>query len=180
MNRIKSILLGASASVLLSSAALAADFEPVVPPPPVVVVPAAVPAFDWAGPYVGTRAELMLCSGICWLNLDAHAGFNFVAGRFLAGVELGAGGYLLDGEGYMLRATARAGLVLGRALAYGKAGVIVYNPGSPSYYATVGGGIELGIGQSLSVFAGVTVQRRIGGGDIAPGFEVGVNFHFGN
>lgn len=176
----KRILASLAVTVAASTAALAADVAPIVPPaPPPVVVAAPVPVFDWSGPYVGTRAETLFCSGLCWVNLDVHAGYNIVVGRFLVGLEAGAGSYVLSGQGYSLGASARAGLVLGRALAYGKAGILAYGPGTPSYYLTFGGGIEVGVGRSLSVFVGVTAQRSFGGG-LYPGIEAGLNFHFGN
>lgn len=178
----KRILAGLAASVAVSTAAFAADVSPVVipAPAPIVVVPAAVPAFDFAGAYVGTKAALMLCDGVCWLNVQGQAGYNIVAGRFLAGIELAAGAYLLDGTGAALSATARAGVVLGRVLAYGKAGITMYGPAPFSSYLVLGGGVELGIGQSLSVFAGFTAERSFGGGTFYPGIEAGVNFHFGH
>lgn len=176
----KRILAGVAATFAVATAASAADIAPiVVPPPPPVVVAAPVPVFDWSGPYVGTRAALMLCNGTCWLNLDVHAGYNLVAGRFLAGVELGIGRYLLDGEGLEFNAMARAGVVLGRVLVYGKAGIVGYGAAPFDYYLAFGGGAELAIGDRLSVFAGVTAERITTGGPFYPGIEAGLNFHFG-
>jgi hypothetical protein len=173
-----------AALALAGSAALAADIAPVVVPPapaPVIVSPPA-PVFDWAGVYFGARGTYFTCDGPCWINVDGHAGFNFVAGdRFLVGVEIGAGYWSNFGDdGWLAAFSARTGVILGRFLAYGRAGFTVYGPATVQDWILLGGGVEVGLGRSLSVFAGFTAERDTAGGGFYPGVEAGVNFHLGN
>jgi len=180
---IKRILVAAAAALLAAPAALAADIAPVVvPAPPVVVVPAPVPVFDWSGVYAGTRGAYFVCDGPCWINADGHAGYNFTAGRFLAGVELSAGYWNNFGaSGWLAGFTARTGVVFGRVLAYAKAGFTVYGPLPVDDWFALGGGIEVGLGHAVSVFTGFTAERSIDpDGIFFMGVEAGVNVHFGN
>lgn len=185
MNTIfKRILVGVAASVAVSTAAFAADIAPVVipAPAPVVVVPAA-PAFDWAGIYAGTAVDYLVCDGFCWLKLDGHAGANMVFGRLLVGVEVGAGYWrnATANAGWLIEASARTGVVLGRFLPYAKAGYTLYgDPTGLEGWLNIGAGAELALGRSLSVYAGFTAERPVSDPGFFPGVEVGVNFHFGH
>lgn len=184
MNLVHTVQRLALGTALATAAgtAFAADIAPVVPPaPPVVAVPPPAVVFDWAGAYVGAAMDYFVCQGPCWINLDLHAGTNLVFGRVLAGFEVGAGYWNnFSDAGWLVDFTARAGVVLGRVLPYAKAGFTVYGPLPVVNYVVLGGGVELGIGRSLSVFAEFTTERDIGGGPWTPGVGVGVNWHLGN
>ena len=175
------LFLGVVGSALIATSVNAADLPqaPTVAAPPPPPPPMAAPGFDWSGLYVGGYAGLLWDAGIDFVQLGAQAGFNIVRGALLAGIEGQVGAVLvLPGVGLEADINARLGAVLGqRVLLYGEAGVGIIT-GTPIW--TAGGGIEVGLRQSLSVsaeakalftfpttFQGVTVQ-------------LGMNFHPGN
>jgi opacity protein-like surface antigen len=173
------IAAGAVALGFSNASALAADIVPIVPaPPPVVVVPAA-PGFDWSGLYLGAYAGYNI--GIPEFAVGATAGFNIVRNRLLFGAEVRVGVFF-PGEGptgfdLHLEGLGRTGFLIGdRLLAYGTAGVgTVFCCGFTYWFA--GGGVELGMGERLSIFGEVRAYDDIG--DFSPQLmlRTGVNFH---
>lgn len=171
----KAALLVAAGALFISTRAIAADAPamPVAAPPP--PAPAAEVGFDWAGPYVGGYAGRL--DGF-WLG-GGLAGYNFVFGQnFLAGAELRAG-FINDGgvvfEGSV---NARLGYLLGdRTLLYAKVGV--QSPAFAFTLLNVGGGIEIALGERVSVFAEAAVSRNIGVACCFPTAVGGINFHLG-
>jgi len=168
--KLKALIAGIAGTVMMATAASAADIQVIVPAaPPVVVVPVA-PSFDWAGLYVGAY----VAGPLEGYEVGGQAGFNFVRGNLLFGAaaQVGAIGF----QAITIGGTARAGLLLGqtdRILVYAAAGA-KFIPAATATLFTAVGGVEIGIGERLSVFgeAGVAVL-----GGPFPTFRAGINFH---
>lgn len=168
--KLKALVAGIAGTVMMATAASAADIQVIVPAaPPVVVVPVA-PSFDWAGLYVGAY----VAGPFEGIEFGGQAGFNIVRGNFLFGVagQVGAIGF----QAITVGGTARAGLLLGetdRILVYAAAGA-KFIPAGPVTFFTAVGGVEVGIGERLSVFG---EAGGIIAGGIIPTFRAGINFH---
>lgn len=177
---LKGLMLAAAASALTAGGAMAADLTPIMTTPTTTVTAPPAAAFAWAGPYAGISGSMDFCGGWCWVNANANVGYNFVSGSMLFGAQ-GTVGYWWNGssDSWLIGASARAGYIFGNALAYAKVGYIGYGPTSISNYYTITGGLELGIGQAVSLFAEGGVEREFGGGTWYPRVEVGLNWHFG-
>jgi opacity protein-like surface antigen len=167
------VLAGALVSVMVSGGALAADVGPIVlpsTPPPVPLAPP--PGFSFAGPYVGTYGGLLVDEAF---QAGIQGGFNFVRGHVLIGAEAQVGvvfGGRLAFEGDL---NARLGVILGeRFLVYGEGGIGLF-AGTPIY--TAGGGVEIGLGQSLSVFAEAKAVGELGQPLSAFQVQGGINWH---
>ena len=175
-----------SASLLFSvTTAKAADLPELVvgsPPPPPPPPPAAAPSFSWSGLYVGGfYRDCPTCVG--WFQAGGLIGYNFVAGRFLAGAE----GHIWASFAPpgppappVLEARARVGLlVTDRVLVYGLLSAIRSSP--IINWWKFGGGLSVGIGERLSIFAEVAKECDFGLGcaHTVPLYAVGVNLHFG-
>ncbi len=190
MNFTRSAVLGVVGSAFFAAGSMAADIPPMViaPPPPPVVVP----ENPWAGPYVGGYVGCLCLyeSGDgfwreAWI-FGGQAGINFMLGdRFFIGPEIGVG--LYDNEGDLAleaAATGRAGVLLGDNVAlYAEAGI--WTIGFSGYFLSLGGGVEVGFGESFSVFAEAALLRPLAGVAVIQGqipflLKAGVNFHLGN
>ena len=152
------------------AAASAADLpvmvvEPAAPPP--------APVFSWAGPYVGAFGGFTF--GLVG-DAGLQAGFNFVNGGFVAGVEARAGvGFA--GPVFFTTVGGRAGFLVGeRALLYGAAAV-GYLPVIPAFFYTAGGGTEVAVGTNLSLFAEARALSAFGGGCCLLTIQAGFNWH---
>jgi len=144
--------------------------------------PAMDPDFDWAGPYFGIyggAADSIIFRGVRLVapnaELGVQAGYNFVLGDLVAGIEgqFGASFYdcFLCGDP-LWRLTGRLGFLAGyRALIYAEGGVIGYLPGVSWI---VGGGTEIAVGESWSMF-GEALKSQF-----TWTFLVGLNRHLGN
>lgn len=179
MSLYRRLAAGALALAISGTAAVAADVAPLVVPPvaPVVIAPA-VPSFDWSGLYVGIYGGFN--RGIPPGAVGATAGFNIVNGRLLFGAEARLGGFFPGEAGFdvHLEGLGRAGLLIGdRTLAYGTAGVGTVFCCSFTYWFA-GGGVELGLGERLSVFGEARVFDDVGGG-FFPSLmlRTGINLH---
>lgn len=168
---------------MAATAASAADIVPVVVPAPVVVVVPPAPGFDWSGAYAGPIVGLYHpFEDRDALVLGGAAGFNIVRGPLIVGVEGQAAWfhYLGGGGDYFFGiARGRAGVRLGandRVLLYGAAGGGFYTP-STAPYLTVAAGLEIGIGERLSL------RSELTGFYYFPDFEAqwttGIFWHFG-
>lgn len=169
-SRIGRLLVGAVGSALIATGAVAAD----LPAAPIAVAPPpmAAPAFDWSGVYFG--ASLGRPVGL--LEVQVHAGYNFVRGRFLAGAELAAGVGFAGGAAFTAAANARLGLLLGeRALIYALGGIEYVFAPTPLFW-TARGGVEFAVNDRISVFGEAGIVGAFGGG-IGPfvTFRGGVN-----
>lgn len=180
MKRARIIVVGFAAFAMTAGAAVAADVPPVVIVPPAPPPPTA-PAFDWAGIYIGVHAGDFL--GPSDYNYGVHGGFNFVNGSLLYGVDARASalGPIFIYEA-MVR--ARAGFLLGdRVLVFVAGGAgWTSGPGGTGLGLELGGGVELALGQSLSIRAEVN-QTFIAAGflpNIPTFWTVGLTFHPGN
>ncbi len=107
-------------------------------------------------------------------------GYNFVAGAdFLIGAQ-GSIVYWYDGGATLAdRRQRRAGYIFGNVLGYAKVSYIGYSPMPLQNYYTLTGGLEVGLGHALSLFAEGGVERHFGGTGWQPRVEMGVNWHFG-
>jgi hypothetical protein len=178
--------LGGVVATLLASAAYAADVPPVVLPvvQPVVIAPAPA-GFSFAGVYAGVAAGAFFSTpGFVYENTDlqAQAGFNLVHGRLLVGVEGRALAIVASGEPFVLElgADVRVGLVLGdRVLVYGRGGGAIFLPGGGFDY-TLGGGVEVGVGQRLSMFGEAVAYGAPGVGFLGVDLRAGINLHLGH
>ena len=181
---VRSLALGAAGSVMIASGAMAADVPPLVvaaPPPP----PMAAPTFDWGGAYVrvfgGTILPVPSPFGAL---IEGGAGYNFVAGQFVAGVQgqchVGVGDWAPGFIG--CAAEGHAGVLIGdKLLAYAVIGINGDSFGYRGWY--YGGGLELALGNSWSVFADLLQGKELGcmGCDFrSPYFRIGVAWHPGN
>lgn len=167
------ILVVLAALALTSGAALAAE------PAPVLVISAAplpvpVPTFEWAGAYAGAYGGAILGDAY---QAGLQGGYNFTTGAFLYGVEaqLGtafSGGFVLEAD-----LNGRAGLVFGdNFLGYGEAGV-GYLGGGNGYIYTLGGGMEIAVGQSISIFGEAKALGAFGAGFTGATVQAGINWH---
>lgn len=170
----KRILIAGAFVVGTAAAASAADLPtpPMAPPPP---PPMAAPAFDWSGLYFGANGGVFY-TGSIYPSVGAQVGFNMVRGSFLFGVEAQAGVIFAGGIAPEIYLNGRLGFILGdRVLLYGEAGVgFIVGPG-PVWDA--GGGVEIGVRDTLSVFAEAKVVGSFGGGLAGYSITGGVNFH---
>lgn len=179
-SKFKGLIFAAAASAISAGGAMAADVMPIMPAPtPVVTAPA--PSFDWAGPYAGIGASAQFCGRFCWVNAGGHVGYNMVFGSVLVGVE-GQVAYWnnLNQDGWLLGATGRVGYVFGNAVAYAEAGFFLYFPTDDPYYVPLRLGVEVAVGQAISLFAEAGVEWAGTTPDFYPAVGLGVNFHLGH
>jgi hypothetical protein len=172
MKRLGLVVAGALASVMVSGAALAADFGPIVLPATPPAVPLATPpGFSFAGPYVGAFGGLLVGNAF---QAGIQGGFNFVRGHFLVGAEAQVAA-VFPSVGFEGDLNARLGVVLGeRVLVYGEGGIGIFR-GTPIY--TAGGGVEIGVVQSLSIFAEAKAVGALGQPFETFQVQGGINWH---
>jgi hypothetical protein len=136
----------------------------------------AAPGFDWAGAYVGANAGWW--RGSPW-TVGVQAGYNFVFNRVLVGIEGRfdyAGGFAPP---MYVAAAGRVGFLIGdRALLYAQAEIGTAIGGLAGWGA--GGGIEFGVGRSVSIFAESLVYGAFGGVCCGVSVVGGLNWHPGN
>lgn len=176
MKRTGKLLLGVAGSVLISSAAMAADLTPVMPAPPVAPAPPPAPSFAWTGPYAGVFAgyDFTFTLG----EAGVQYGYNYGAGNFLFGFEIETG-YTFTGASPVNAAlNAHAGVVLAdRAFIYAEGGI-----GSKLLVPlwNVGGGVEVAVSNTMSVFAEAKANFVVGGGGFFSWqLTGGMNYHPG-
>jgi len=177
--------LAAGALVLASAVAASAADLPTIPAPPPPPPTAVAPAFDWSGPYVGAFGGGIFNDPFdpIW-QVGLQAGFNMQRGSFVVGAEAYAEYRFSTGFGnhWSAGANARVGAVLGeRVLVYGEAGAgYVFTAGGFPVW-TAGGGVELGLGEAMSLFTEVKAINTFGGGPATRGTQIqaGLNFHIG-
>ena len=174
----RTALLGLVGSAFIATNAMAADVPPVVVaplPPPVAA------GFDWDGAYVGVSAgAFAVAPPTVWL-FGVGAGYNLVIDGFFVGAEAKASVFKFFPGGPLTfsnaQVRARVGILAGdNALVYALAGVGW--GGAPIWSA--GGGVEFGVGDSMSIRAEAYILRAFGGGGPPAVISLGVNFHPGN
>ena len=178
---LKGLILAATGSALIATGAMAADITQIMPPTTPTYTPTPPPpAFKWAGPYAGISTSVDFCKGWCWFAVNANVGYNFVAGaNFLIGAQGSIGYWYYGGaDGWLIGASARAGYIFGNVLGYAKVGYIGYSPMPLQNYYTLTGGLEVGLGHALSLFAEGGVERHFGGTGWQPRVEMGVKWAF--
>ena len=174
----RKVLLAGAALVAMTTASTAADImmsapAPTAPPPP-------APSFNWSGPYAGLIG-LYYNEGGSVFGLGAAAGYNFTNGGWLFGLEGRALGLAYAPISYNFVGLARAGYMVGDALIYGAVGGGYFNnfAGAAGLYLNVGGGVEVAVGESVSVrLEGMGYRYGVGAWGIHAG--LGVNWHFGD
>ncbi|MCW5715707.1 MAG: hypothetical protein KIT43_14440 [Bauldia sp.] len=174
MKRLGMVVAGAVAAMLVAGSVQAADVGPIALPatPPAVPLPPP-PGFSFAGPYVGTYGGMLV--GESAFQAGLQGGFNFVRGPLLVGAEAQVGVLFGGGIGFEADLNARVGAVLGeRFLVYGEGGIGLF-AGTPIY--TAGGGVEIGIGQSISVFAEAKAVGALGSPISTFQVQGGINWH---
>jgi opacity protein-like surface antigen len=165
--------LMAGAMVLTTAVAANAADIPMMPEP-VAPAPPPAPTFNWAGPYVGAYGGYLF--GPNFFQIGGQAGYNFVSGGFLGGAEIQAGAIIAGGVAFEGNLNARIGAILGsNFLLYGEAGVGTFAFTTFTY--TFGGGVEVGVGSSTSLFVETKGLGAFGGGCCAITVQTGVNFH---
>lgn len=180
MTTLKSVLLGAAATVAFASAVQAAD--PIMPAPVVPVAPVAS-AFDWNGFYAGARvgAENKVDFDTDW-TLGAEIGVNAAFDMFVLGGELAIDYVFADPAYAYAEATLRAGVLLApEALLYGTVGYgSELSDDGPGKHILAGLGAEFAVTDSVSIDGRYVYgweqsdQKRE---DIHK-FTLGANFHF--
>ncbi len=156
-------------------AANAADLTPLAPAP-MAPQPMMSPTFSWGGPYVGAYGGYLFV-GPGYGQAGAQAGYNFVSGGFLAGLEVQAGALIQSGIAFEGNLNARAGVILGsKLLLYGEGG-LGWIPASSNFTYTFGGGAELAVGTALSVFAEGKAFGVLGGTCCGVVVQAGINWH---
>ena len=180
MRLTRRLLVGAVATVLSTSAAMAADpiFMPPPAPGPVVVAPQAM----WTGAYFGTFLAITVPTGgpPLWKSLGVVGGYDFQVNRMVLGLNvrtsvpspIGVGAPLFTG---LLDANLniRAGfLVNDRFLAYGTAGLGIVMPAFP--YWTIGLGVEFAMSDRLHLFTELTRARALGGPPVGTAIQFGL------
>lgn len=169
---LKRTLLAGTVVLATAVAANAADIpmmpEPMTPEP---MMPA--PSFSWGGAYVGAYGGYLLGPGAA--QAGAQAGYNFVSGGFLAGIEVQAGA-LFIGPAFEGNVNVRAGALLGDSvLLYAEAGLGTI--GLVSYTYTFGGGAEFAVGTATSLFIEAKGFGILSGSCCAITVQGGLNFH---
>ena len=146
MARFRSLVLGVTAGLVLSGAALAGDYD----------TPTYSSAgFDWDGFYAGIGVSgSSLSNGVLTDTtgyIDVIAGANYTNGNFLIGLEGWFGGYSYAGaSGYGGGVEARAGyLASDDVLVYAGVGGYFYDAGGR--YTTLGAGVEFALSDQLTI-----------------------------
>lgn len=175
--KIGRLFLGVVGSTLIATSAIAADLPHaptvVAPPPPASM---AAPSFDWSGLYFGAHAARAAAP----FEIGAQVGYNFIPGRIVLGIELGAG-FVPAGPAFSMYLKGRAGYMLGqRALLYGYAAIDRFFVIVTPIIWEVGGGAEFAVGSRISLFAEAGAIGAFGGGCCGIAIRGGVNFHPGN
>jgi len=177
MKAMSKLLLGVAGSVLVSSAAMAADLTPVMPAP-VAPTPPPAPSFAWAGPYAGVFAGYDF--GFALGEAGVQYGYNYSFGNFIAGIELETGHPFIPGFAVINASlNAHAGVVLAdRAFLYVEAGI------GEKFFTplwNVGGGVEVAVTDTVSLFAEAKANFAILGGGGFFGWQLtgGTNYHPG-
>jgi hypothetical protein len=167
----------------MATGAIAADPVTVVAPTP-PAPPMAAQGFDWGGFYAGAVVEGVFNPGSTfgWFVTAAQMGYNFTFNRILLGASAAVGAWFygtVSGGGPAVELVARAGVALDRAAIYGLLGAVGYGPGGLSWYSMGGVGIELAVGDRVSIFGEVRLEELFSP-PFYPHVTGGVNFHFGN
>jgi len=147
MSPISKIALGALASVLLGSTAMAADL---MAPPPVE----AAMTSDWTGGYIGLQGSAIRdSSAVTSAAIDVVLGADFQTDMFLVGGRIWAGYTSAvsggTGSNWDYGVEGRAGFVADSALVYGALGDQSYAGGIN--YWTAGVGVEFKLGDNASI-----------------------------
>ena len=176
--KLKALIAGIAGSFAISTAAMAAD--PIFIPPPASPPPMVAPVgFDWSGPYAG--ANVFFSTIAPGYAIGGQFGVNFARGNMVFGIE-GVAFYSPTGTQFSIGGMGKAGFGLGatdRALIYGTAGAF-YQFGAPNPFVFLfGGGVALGLGNSVSLFA-EGLAAATSGTVFCCFIRAGVNFHFGN
>jgi hypothetical protein len=176
----KKILLAGAALLALTTASWATDITPipVVPPAP---PPPPPPAFNWAGGYVGPVGVYYFEPGDAHFGIGGALGYNFVTGNWVLGAEGQVLGIFFSPVSYNFVGRVRAGFLANtNSLLYAVTGVGYYNnfAGNSGWYIPVGGGIEVAVGQSVSVRM-EGLGYRYPGGFWGGHVGVGLLWHFG-
>ena len=160
MRLVRTLLVGAAATVLTASGAAA----------------------DWSGFYIGMHSGAAIIYGG-----GLQAGFNFQRGNLVFGVGGRVGAIFAGGTPvFYAGGGGKIGVALGAAdnvLLYGTAAYgLAFSGGSSNPFFVFGGGAEFAVNDRLSWFAEIEAigVPGMGGGCCFGVLTGGVNFRFGN
>ena len=170
-----------SIALLSSTAAMAADL--IIPTTPEPIMESA--GFSWDGLYAGVQGGGQFYSNVSYGLVGLHVGANFVvADPLLIGVE-GTAEWIFNNNASFgeFFANARVGaLVNDQVLLYALAGtgVEVNNAGATFGTYQLGGGVEFGLTDAISVRGQLVGVGFYGNPDFFDGAKatVGVSYHF--
>ncbi|MBJ3784462.1 outer membrane protein [Devosia sediminis] len=177
------IALATLMSTALPGLALAADPITITTSTDAALPVARSSGFDWNGFYAGVHGSgVHAGEGDLQAGVGIHAGVNTQFDFYLLGAEVALTGIpeteVASGtvEGQVL---GRAGLVVAdNVMTYGAAGYGV-NLGAPEEQdVLVGGGVELGLTDSVSVRAQYLHSFPVQGTEATDQFSLGASFHF--
>lgn len=135
------------------------------------------PGFSWGGAYLGVYAGRTFTTLGTFDRVGGQAGYNLVRGQFLVGVE-GHGAVIITPSGPAaaeVELSARLGVILrSRLLIYGEAGIGML--ADQGVYAFGGGG-EIAVRDSFSVFAEAKTFGTFLSGCCSTTVQFGVNYH---
>lgn len=183
MRIVKTFALATLASAAPLGASLAADLI-TIPTSTQAELPVSQDVgFDWSGFYAGVygTAQNGSTSGVQY-GLGALAGVNAQFDFYLLGAEVAVSG-LADngtvGETTYGQVLARAGLVVSDNVAIYAAGGYGIDLGVPDEEdALLGGGVELGVTDAISVRAQYLHGFPVQGANTKDQFTVGASYHF--
>ena len=178
---IRVLMLGVAASVVMASGAQAADL--LLPAPPQVIVEDI--AFALEGPYVGVQGGANFDAGGAAGLIGVVAGVNFAASDSIflgAEAEFNAMNPFFGATAYDVLISGKIGAMVTDDIAvYAKGGVGALSTvvGGAGVYQ-VGGGIEFGVTENVSLRGELMYYDDFSGVALAPGGKatVGILFHF--
>lgn len=181
MHIFKTLTVSALATTLFLGSAFAADLITVPTSTPVDMPIYAEPGFDWSGFYAGIYGVGQHTTvNDTQYGLGVQAGVNAQFEFYLLGGEVAVHG-LTGGSGNTSygQILGRAGLIVSDdVIVYGAAGYGI-DLGVPAEdNVLVGGGVEVAVGQNMSLEAQYLHGFPISGGNPKDQVTVGANFHF--
>ena len=170
MRSLKLALLATAATVVLSSAAFAADLVVDQPTAPPVVNN----AFNWDGAYIGAFIQGQTAPNA--FALGADLGVNTTMNGLVLGGEIeGTVGWPTTAS---IQGTVKAGGVIGdSAILYAFTGIGTRHPTGP--YVPLGAGVEFGVAQNVGLkIEGQYNFDLTAAGENSVAVKAGLNWHF--
>jgi len=169
MRSLKLALLATAATVVLSSAALAADLIVDTPMAPVVNN-----SFTWDGAYIGAFIQGQTAPAAFGLGVDL--GVNALMNNLVLGGEIEA--VAATGPNFSAQLTGKVGgLISDSAILYAYSGLGTRTPSS--WYVPVGIGAEFAVADNLGIKAEAQYNFDLtAAAENSAAIKVGLNWHF--